>query len=117
MLFGLRPLPYAHAEGSMFMDSRGGQDYRQPASWPAFVEQATRDMIPSRVTWMLAAGAMVGLILTVVVRKLVGTVIYFNAQNEAGSFHVPVLLLVMAGWFAAQIPATCAASIEPMQAL
>jgi predicted permease len=97
------------------------------------VEQGTRDigvrmalgatrkrilaMVLSRVTWMLAAGAIVGLVLTVVARKVIGMVIYFDAQKEAGGFLLLALLLVVAGLVAALIPAARAASIEPMQAL
>jgi ABC-type lipoprotein release transport system permease subunit len=44
-------------------------------------------------------------------------VIYFEAQKEAGGFLLLALLLVVAGLIAALIPATRAASIEPMQAL
>jgi predicted permease len=97
------------------------------------VEQGTRDigvrmalgatrkrilaMVLSRVTWMLAAGAVVGLVLTIVARKLIGMVIYFDAQKEAGGFLLLALLLVVAGLVAALIPAARAATIEPMQAL
>jgi hypothetical protein len=82
------PLPYAHPEGIMFMDTHDGQRYQQPASWPAFVEEATRDigvrmalgatrkrilaLVLSRVAWMLLAGAIVGLVLTVVERTSSG---------------------------------------------
>jgi predicted permease len=97
------------------------------------VEQATRDigvrmalgatrdrilgMVLRRVAWMLAAGTVVGLVLTVIARKLIGMVIYFDAQKEAGGFLLLALLLVVAGLVAALIPAARAASIEPMQAL
>jgi predicted permease len=97
------------------------------------VEQATRDigvrmalgatrnriltMVMSRVVWMLGAGAVAGLALTFAVRKLIGVVIYFDAQSEAGGFVLIALLLVVAGLVAALIPAARAASIEPMQAL
>jgi putative ABC transport system permease protein len=97
------------------------------------VEQATRDigvrmalgatrnnilaMVLRRVAWMLAAGTVVGLVLTVFARKLIGMVIYFEAQKEAGSFVLLALLLITAGLIAALIPAARAASIEPMQAL
>jgi putative ABC transport system permease protein len=97
------------------------------------VEQATRDigvrmalgasrnrilgMVLRRVTWMLAGGTIVGLVLTVVARKIIGMVIYFDLQKEAGGFLVLALLLVVAGLVAALIPAARAASIEPMQAL
>jgi len=97
------------------------------------VEQSTRDigvrmalgatrnrilsMVLRRVTLMLAAGTVAGLVLTVVVRKLIGMVIYFEAQKEAGGFVFLALVLVAAGLLAALIPAARAASIEPMQAL
>ena len=97
------------------------------------VEQATRDigvrmalgatrgriltMVLRHVAWMLAAGTVAGLILTVVARKLIGRVIYFDAQKEASGFLLLALLLVVAGLVAALIPAARAASIDPMQAL
>ena len=97
------------------------------------VEQATRDigvrmalgatrnrilaMVMRRVALMLAAGTAVGFVLTFVARKLIGMVIYFDAQKEAGGFLLLALLLVVAGLVAALIPAARAASIEPMQAL
>jgi predicted permease len=97
------------------------------------VEQATRDigvrmalgatrnrilaMVMSRVGWMLGAGTVVGLLLTVFARKLIGMVIYFDAQKEVSGFLLLALLLVVAGLLAALIPAVRAASIEPMQAL
>jgi predicted permease len=97
------------------------------------VEQATRDigvrmalgatrnrilaMVMSRVAWMLGAGTAVGLALTVAARKLIGMVIYFEPQKEAGGFLLLALLLVIAGLVAALIPAARAASVEPMRAL
>ncbi len=97
------------------------------------VEQATRDigvrmalgaarsrilaMVMRRVAWMLGAGAAVGLVLIGIARKLIGVVIYFDAQKEAGGFLLLALLLAAAGLIAALIPAVRAASIEPMQAL
>jgi len=97
------------------------------------VEQSTRDigvrmalgatrnrvlgMMLTRVAWMLGAGTVAGLALTVFARKLIGMVIYFDAQKEAGGFLLLALLLVAAGLMAALIPAARAASIEPMQAL
>jgi putative ABC transport system permease protein len=97
------------------------------------VEQGTRDigvrmalgatrnrilsMVLRRVAWMLAAGTAAGLVLTLVARKLIGMVIYFEAQKEAGGFLLLALLLLVAGLLAALIPAARAASIEPMQAL
>jgi len=97
------------------------------------VEQATRDigvrmalgatrnrivaMVMSRVAWMLGAGTVAGLVLTVFVRKIIGMVIYFDAQKEVGGFLLLALLLLISGLIAALIPAARAASIEPMQAL
>jgi len=97
------------------------------------VEQATRDigvrmalgatrnriltMVLTHVTWMLAAGAVAGLLLTLLARRLIGIVIYFDAQKEAVGFLSMALLLMVAGILAALIPAARAASIEPMRAL
>jgi ABC-type antimicrobial peptide transport system permease subunit len=97
------------------------------------VEQSTRDigvrmalgatrnrilgMVLRRVAWMLGAGTVVGFALTLVARKLIGMVIYFDAQKEAGGFLLLALLLLVAGLVAALIPAARAASIEPMHAL
>jgi len=97
------------------------------------VEQSTRDigvrmalgatrnnilgMVLGRVAVMLAAGTVAGLVLTFSARKVIGMVIYFEVEKEAGGFLMLALLLVIAGLVAALIPATRAASIEPMQAL
>jgi predicted permease len=97
------------------------------------VEQATRDigvrmalgasrnriltMVLRRVALMLAGGTVAGLLLTLIARKVIGMVIYFEAEREAGGFLLLALLLVVSGLIAALIPATRAASIEPMQAL
>jgi predicted permease len=97
------------------------------------VEQGTRDigirmalgatrqsvlgMVLGRVAWMLVAGSAAGLVLAIVARKLIGIVIYFDAQKESGNFVAIAVLLVVAGLLAALIPARRAASIEPMQAL
>ena len=74
-------------------------------------------MVLERVALMLAAGTAVGLLLTYAARKLIGMVIHFEAQKEAGGFLLVALLVVVAGLLAALIPAVRAASIEPMQAL
>jgi putative ABC transport system permease protein len=74
-------------------------------------------MVLQRVAWMLAAGTAAGLVLTFIARKLIGMVIYFEAQKEAGGFLLVALLLVVAGLLAALIPAARAASTEPMHAL
>ena len=66
------------------------------------VEQSTRDigvrmalgasrpgilaMVLRRVVWMLGAGAVAGVALTLAARKLIGMVIYFDAQKETGEF-------------------------------
>ena len=97
------------------------------------VEQGTRDigvrmalgatrsrilgMVIRRVAWMLGAGALVGLMLTVAARQVIGMVIYFDANKEAGSFLELALLLIAAGLVAAIVPAIQAASVEPMKAL
>jgi len=74
-------------------------------------------MVLGRVTLMLAEGSAAGLVLTFAAHKLIGMVIYFEAQKEAGGFLLLALLLIVAGMLAALIPAVRAASIEPMQAL
>ncbi|MGB8259551.1 MAG: ABC transporter permease [Terracidiphilus sp.] len=74
-------------------------------------------MVLKRVAWMLGAGTIVGLALTLAARKLIGVVIAFEARQEAGGFVLLALLLVAAGLLAATIPALRAASVEPMQAL
>jgi len=97
------------------------------------VEQSTRDigvrmalgatrgrvlgMMLTRVAWMLGAGTVTGLVLTLFARKVIGMIIYFDAQREVGNFLLLALLLVIAGMMAALIPATRAASVEPMKAL
>jgi putative ABC transport system permease protein len=97
------------------------------------VEQATRDigvrmalgatrnrilsMVLRRVAWMLGGGTAAGLALTLVARRLIGMVIYFEAQKEAGGFLLVAFVLIVAGLLAALIPAARAASIDPMQAL
>jgi ABC-type antimicrobial peptide transport system permease subunit len=97
------------------------------------VEMATRDigirlalgatrgrilgMVLTRITWMLGAGAVVGLLLSVAARKVIEMVIVFDAQQEAGGLLLFAVLLVGAGLVAALIPAARAASIEPMHAL
>ena len=74
-------------------------------------------MIMRRVAWMLAAGTVAGIVLTMLARKLIGIVIHFEAQREAGGLLFVALMLVTVGLLAALAPAARAASIEPMQAL
>jgi ABC-type lipoprotein release transport system permease subunit len=74
-------------------------------------------MLPNRVAWMLGAGVVAGLVLAIAARKLIGIVIYFDAQKESENFVAIAVLLVVAGLLAALIPARRAASINPMQAL
>jgi predicted permease len=82
---------------------------------------ATRDrilgMVMRRVGWMLGAGAVAGLLLTIAARKLIGVVIFLDPQKESGEIALIALALIVAGLLAALIPAARAASIEPMQAL
>lgn len=97
------------------------------------VEQGTRDIgvrmalgasrphilirVFRRVSWLLAAGAAAGILLTFAARKIIGMVIYFDAQKEVGQIMLLAFLVVIAGLVAALLPARRAASIEPMQAL
>ena len=97
------------------------------------VEQSTRDigvrmalgatrpsiltLVLERVAGMLGVGAIAGLALAVAARKLIGIVIYFDAQKEFANLAAMALFMVAAGLLAALIPARRAASIEPMQAL
>ncbi len=74
-------------------------------------------MVLQRVALMLAMGTAVGLVLTFLARKLIGMVIYFETEKEAGGFLMVALLLMLAGLLAALIPAARAASVDPMQAL
>jgi predicted permease len=74
-------------------------------------------MVLRRMAWMLGLGTIAGLALAVAVRKLIGIVIYFDAQKESGSLLLIALLLVAAGLLAAMIPAGRAASVDPMRAL
>jgi predicted permease len=74
-------------------------------------------MVLQRVALMLAMGTAIGLVLTFFARRLIGMVIYFETEKEAGGFLLVALLLVVAGLLAALIPAARAASVEPVQAL
>jgi ABC-type antimicrobial peptide transport system permease subunit len=74
-------------------------------------------MVLSRVSWMLGAGTLAGLVLTMAARQVIGMVIYFEVQKEASSFVLLALLLIAAGLLAALLPAARAAAVEPMQAL
>jgi len=74
-------------------------------------------MVMRRVVVLLAAGTVTGLALTIFVRKIIGIVIFFEAQREAGGLLGIAFLLMIVGLLAALIPAARAASIEPMQAL
>jgi len=74
-------------------------------------------MVLRRVAMMLVVGAAVGTGLMLLARRLVGVVIYFEPQKEAGTTLLLVLLVMAAGLLAALIPAARAASIEPVKAL
>jgi len=74
-------------------------------------------MVLRRVSWMLGAGAVAGMLLTLAVRKVIDMVIYVDAQKESGTLLVTALVLIAAGMIAALIPARRAASVEPMRAL
>ncbi len=74
-------------------------------------------MVLRRVSTMLAVGVAAGLGLTVLARRVVGMVIYFEPQKEAGGTLALAALLMVAGLMAALIPAARAASTEPVKAL
>jgi putative ABC transport system permease protein len=74
-------------------------------------------MVMRRVAWMVAGGAGAGIVLTLFARRIIGIVIYFEAQREAGGLLLIAFLLITVGLLAALLPAARAASIEPMQAL
>ena len=74
-------------------------------------------MVLRHVAAMLGVGTVVGLGLTLLARRVVGMVIYFEPQKEAGSTLILALLLIAAGLLAALIPAARAASTEPVKAL
>jgi len=74
-------------------------------------------MVLRRVSAMLAVGVAAGLGLTVLARSVVGMVIYFEPQKEAGGTLALAALLMVAGLLAAMIPAARAASTEPVKAL
>ncbi len=74
-------------------------------------------MVLRRVAWMLGAGAVAGLALAMAARKLIGVIIYFDTQKEAGYLVLIAVLLVAVGLLAALLPARRAAGIDPMQAL
>ena len=70
-----------------------------------------------KVSWMLGGGIAVGLVLTLLLRRLIGMVIFLDLQKEAPAVLTIALVMVFAGYVAALIPARRAASIDPMQAL
>jgi predicted lysophospholipase L1 biosynthesis ABC-type transport system permease subunit len=74
-------------------------------------------MVLTRVAGLLAMGAVAGVALTLLARKLVGVVIYFEPQKEAGNTLLLVAVILAAGLLAALIPAARAASTEPVKAL
>jgi predicted permease len=74
-------------------------------------------MVLTRVAKLLGVGALAGLGLTLLARSLVGVVIYFEPQKEAGSTLLLAAVVIAAGLLAALIPAARAASTEPVKAL
>jgi predicted permease len=74
-------------------------------------------MVMRRVAVLLGMGAVLGLALTVAVHKLIGMVIYIDAQRQAGVFVGIALLLVVAGLLVALAPGLRAASVDPNEAL
>jgi ABC-type lipoprotein release transport system permease subunit len=57
------------------------------------------------------------MLLAVFMRKVIGIVIYFEAQREAGGLLLMALMLMTVGLLAAMLPAARAASIQPIEAL
>jgi ABC-type antimicrobial peptide transport system permease subunit len=74
-------------------------------------------MVVKNVSLLLMCGAAVGLLITLLVRKVIGVVIYLDAGKEANLLLGTALVLVGAGLMAALLPARRAASIEPVEAL
>jgi putative ABC transport system permease protein len=74
-------------------------------------------MVMKRVAGMVGAGAVAGIVLALLVRGLVGVVIYFDPQKEVGTTLMLAGLLVASGLLAALAPAVRAASTEPVKAL
>jgi predicted permease len=74
-------------------------------------------MVIFRVASLLGLGGAAGIALTIVVQKVIGTVIYFDALRELAGFVLLALMLLLVGLLAALIPASRAASLDPMHAL
>ena len=81
------------------------------------LRQSVLRMVLDHVAVLLALGTTLGLGLTYVLRKLIGTVIYLNAQKQAGVFVGVALLMLGAGLLVALVPGLRAASVEPNEAL
>lgn len=74
-------------------------------------------MVLRRVGILLVTGTILGLGLTYATRKLIGMVIYIDAQKEAGIVVGIALLLLAAGLLVTLAPGLRAASVEPNEAL
>jgi predicted permease len=73
--------------------------------------------IYSRVSWMLGGGAVIGLALTMTVRKYINSVVAMEVEKDAGKILLLTGMLLSAGLLAALLPARRASSVDPMQAL
>lgn len=74
-------------------------------------------MILQRVGLLLVAGTVLGMGLTYVARRLIGIVIYIDAQKEAGVVIGIATLLLAVGFLVTLVPGVRAASVNPNEAL
>jgi len=70
-----------------------------------------------RVGWMLGGGVLIGLVLTFIARRYIGSVVALHLDKDAGRILGLTLALIAAGLVAAFIPARRASSVEPVVAL
>lgn len=70
-----------------------------------------------RVAIISIAGVCIGFALSVLTRKLIGIVIYFNPQGQILELSILAAGLILISLFAAVLPALRAAHIDPMNAL
>jgi ABC-type lipoprotein release transport system permease subunit len=73
--------------------------------------------IYTRVSWMLICGAVIGLALTMTVRKYINSVVTMEVEKDAGKILLLTAMLLCAGLLAALLPARRASSVDPMEAL
>ena len=95
---------------------RGARDTGVRMALGASREHIVR-LVLQRILWLVTVGTIAGLVLTLGVRKIIGMVIYVEAQKDAGIFTAIALSLICAGLLAALVPALRAASIDPVKTL